>query len=224
MKKIQNKKRKENLNQEENRETNVEESREDGVANDIKSKCESEICKNNDREKIVSHKRSQGQMFYLVKYKDMPEDKNQWEPANNLICNDIITQYWDRIEESINENSNNHQKTSNINESSEKATTTTSTTSTTSTTLKRPREFGEYADENNSRKKEKKIRKQIPFHEFATDEGIWENVVQEIVTVDYELPSSHKEGELIVYVKWYLFKNFYDNNLYLIDDLLCDIF
>ncbi|CAG8479096.1 11584_t:CDS:10 [Ambispora gerdemannii] len=204
-------------NQEENREANItiniqqEESRENSVTSDIKLKCESDsnICKKNDIEKI---------------YKGLPEDKNQWEPASSLICNekDIVTKYWDRIEQSVSENSNNYQKPTRTNsESSANAMTTTRTTS---TTLKRPRDSVDNADDNNSRKKEKKTErtrdlgdnaddinsrkkekrtdKQIPFQEFASDDGIWENVIQEIVTVDYESSSSCNEEDLIVYVKW----------------------
>ena len=45
-------------------------------------------------EAIINHKRSRGNLMYLIKWKDHPTSENTWEPVKNLThCKDLLEAY-----------------------------------------------------------------------------------------------------------------------------------
>jgi len=49
-------------------------------------------------EKILDHRKSKGREFeYFVKWKDLPESENSWEPPEHFLDKDLISNYWKKI-------------------------------------------------------------------------------------------------------------------------------
>ncbi|CAG8433519.1 6726_t:CDS:2 [Ambispora gerdemannii] len=146
-------------------------------------------------EVIVDHKRRMGKMTYLIKWKGYGEDEMTWERAEDLFCEDLVNDYWEKTNKEAQEKA----KYGNL-KSSRRAKSTTSTLgrskSTASTQSKS--EFGKRSrtkekGEENEQRPRKQRKKQV-----EDEESDWENQVVSVETVTRD----DKTGELMVFLKW----------------------
>ncbi|CAG8441811.1 6480_t:CDS:2 [Ambispora leptoticha] len=145
-------------------------------------------------EMIMDHKRKAGKMTYLIKWKGYSEDDMTWERAEDLFCEDLVNEYWERTNKEAQEKA----KSGNL-KSSRRAKTTTSTHRTKSAASSSKSESGtkrsrtkEKREENEQRPR-KQRKKQI-----ENEESDWENQVVSVETVTRD----DKTSELMVFLKW----------------------